>query len=262
MSFYMHLPSNGSHEYFPTNRISSFKTKIPKRISFKPQEYEVGLTEFTFVNTISSLECPEDYQIHYQRNGLQRVKFIIPNIGYTSVDHLLKGIEMAFHGENLSSDATFADIAEWRKDGPLALIERDYLTNRCSIKIVYLNSLLTISSKLSQILGFGLHTEFETGKHYAVQDPQLLSGMHNIFVYCDIIESQIVSNTLVPLLRMINISRKFGDVVTSTFKPYYLPLSRTEFDTISILLCNEFGELLYFMNGQATATLHFRKILK
>jgi hypothetical protein len=102
-------------------------------------------------------------------------------------------------------------------------------------------------------------TLFGPGLYEAKQPPDMLMGMYHIFIYCDIVEPQVVGDCLAPLLRMVNISGKEGEAVTQTFRPYYLPLSRLEFDTIDILLCNEFGEEIQFDKGQTTLTLHFRK---
>ena len=82
-----------------------------------------------------------------------------------------------------------------------------------------------------------------------------------MFIYSDIIEPQIVGNSLVPLLRTINISGKDGEAITNNFhNPYYLKLSRYEVDVIAIVICNELGEELAMNKEQITLTLHFRRI--
>lgn len=55
MSFYMFLPSNVSPRYFPGNRISSFKVKLPKRITFQQHDFKVALTEATYTRAIRTL---------------------------------------------------------------------------------------------------------------------------------------------------------------------------------------------------------------
>jgi hypothetical protein len=82
-----------------------------------------------------------------------------------------------------------------------------------------------------------------------------------MFIYADIDKPQIVGSSLVPLLRMINIHGIDGQAVSNTFmNPYYLQLSRSEIEVISILICNELGEVLPINKGQLTLTLHFRQV--
>jgi len=125
---------------------------------------------------------------------------------------------------------------------------------------------LVISEKLSDILGFDGIKDF---KHIGDKQstfvvkfaPDILGRRYHMFIYTDIVETQTVGSSLVPLLRMINIRGSEGYVISNIFQnPYYLPLSRDEIEVISILLCNELGEELPMDKGPVTRTLHFRKI--
>ena len=46
-SFYVGLPSNASYEYFPDNKLHSYKTKIPK-LPINSGSWEVGTTEIQY----------------------------------------------------------------------------------------------------------------------------------------------------------------------------------------------------------------------
>lgn len=262
MSFYMYLPSNGSHSYFPNNKIASFQTKIPKRLKFNPNEFEVGLAEFTFINSIRSItsvrDCLLTVTVMY-KGKLCAFKLLIPNIRYSSINHLVSEIKKTIAGRKHLEDGQMNSL-DRQQLIHFADIDFDTVTNRVNINVKIDSYQLIISEKLSRILRFCGNCTFETGNNTSEQPPDLLCGMHHIFVYCDIIQPQIVSSSIVPLLRMVNISGDDGKAVTSTFRPYYLPLSRTEFDVITILLCNEFGEIIHFDEGQSTVTLHFRKL--
>jgi hypothetical protein len=133
-------------------------------------------------------------------------------------------------------------------------------------------SIIKISDKLSYILGFNGTLEFRGNESNLAQltaarttfhstvSSNLLAGAYHMFIYSDIIQPQVVGSELVPLFRIINLTENDNKVTTTRFvNPYYLPLARNIFDTISVVLCNEFGEELFIDKGQVTLTLHFRK---
>jgi len=93
--------------------------------------------------------------------------------------------------------------------------------------------------------------------------PRDLAGAFRVlYVYCDIVEKQVVGNVLAPLLRAVPTSHKneFGDTVTCTFNsPYYVPLRVKSFSTIEIEIKDDYDRLIPFMFGKSVVTLHFRK---
>jgi hypothetical protein len=82
---------------------------------------------------------------------------------------------------------------------------------------------------------------------------------HHVYVYSDIVQPQIVGDSFAPLLRIMNFAGKKDEVVNVTFRPYYKPVAKLDFDTIEILLCNEFGEEIEFVEGDCVVTLHFKR---
>ena len=85
-------------------------------------------------------------------------------------------------------------------------------------------------------------------------------GFHNLYVYCDIVETQFVGNAQVPLLRIVPVEGNDGERVTNTFtSPQYLPVSRREFETIEVNIRRDSGEIVPFEAGRLLVTLHFRR---
>ena len=121
------------------------------------------------------------------------------------------------------------------------------------------NIQLDLSSKLSEI-GFGGQTSFNgSGDEGFVAEncPDLSAGCHFMYIYSDIVSPQIVGSELVPLLRKISLSGVENKVSTIAFHdPHYLPVSRSEVDTISVYLRNEFGADLLLDKGMVSLTLH------
>ena len=252
MSFYLFLPSNVSPLYFPKNRISAFQVKLPKRIKFNPNEYEVAITEFTYVQCIKTYFPETDRFIRFidePRNGISNLdRQLIPNYNYSDPQNLVMEINKMFL-------TVFGD-------------EIGHLTKSKSNKVI-LNvkrGQIWFSKLIGDVLGFTNSCKDEEGRyifnagiHAAENLPLRRGGMHHIFVYSDIVKTQIVGDSMVPLLRIVNITGEFGEVVTQTFRPYYLPIDKLEFDIVEILLCNEFGEEIIFEEGQSIVTLHFKK---
>jgi len=267
MEFFLYLPSNGCQKYYPNNTISSFKTKIPNRINFRVP-YEVGLAEFTYVRSMKTFSDPEDlkFSLHLVKDEqtLEEYEVVqtkiteIRDCHYGSIQQLIDSISNAIKS---AGPFTIQDGNNMPKNINTAEIKYDKRTNR----VIFNTSarvLFMMSQKLATILGFDDHIQIEThGKDtVGLNAPDILGGMHHIFVYCDIIERQVVGDSYVPLLRMVNIKGAEGAAVTETIRPYYLPVCISDFDTISIELCSEYGEKIPFDYGQSTVVLHFRPI--
>lgn len=82
-----------------------------------------------------------------------------------------------------------------------------------------------------------------------------------VFFHCDIIEPQIYGSTFCNLLRSVYIyddSRKYISIES----PFYVPISRVEFNTIHIRLCDSQGAQLNLKSSELenlTLTLHVRE---
>ena len=88
----------------------------------------------------------------------------------------------------------------------------------------------------------------------------LQTGIHALYIYCDILQFTHVGNIKAPLLRVVDSGGEAGDVVTRYYeKPRYIPIQKKAFDTIQILIRDDLGEKILFENGKVLLTLHFRR---
>lgn len=246
MSFYLHLPSNVSPRYYPNNRMSLYKTKLPKRLNFISNEYEVAITEFTYVNSLKTFQQDDARKILFPNDPENNIGHrMVKNKQYQDVQSLVEEINLCL----VLNDEVYASFAYNPETN------RVHFLKGCGT--FYINVCL------ANMLGFDLYTLDDTCRfdvsRIATNTPNLSRGIYHIFIYSDIIKRQIVGDCLCPLLRMVSVSSKKNEAVTHEFRPYYLPLSQLEFDTIEILLCDEFGDELQFEKGQCIVTLHFRK---
>ena len=73
-------------------------------------------------------------------------------------------------------------------------------------------------------------------------------------------ESRVVGHSVVPLLRIVPIEGKHGDVVSKSFdNVQYIPVLHKEFTTIEIDIRDDAGRRVPFERGRVTVTLHFRR---
>jgi len=70
----------------------------------------------------------------------------------------------------------------------------------------------------------------------------------------------LVGDTKVPLLRVVDTQGTYGQMVSATFThPHYVPVARSDLETIEINISNELGKPVPFEFGKLVVTLHFRR---
>ena len=78
-----------------------------------------------------------------------------------------------------------------------------------------------------------------------------LNNINAIFVYLDVIQSQIVGDTLTPLLDVVAVQGGPEDLVCSRFdKLHYKPVVRKHFSNIYISLRDDQGDPIRFEKGK------------
>ena len=88
----------------------------------------------------------------------------------------------------------------------------------------------------------------------------LNAGLYNLYTYVDLIAPQLVGDSEVPLLRVLPVEGKHGDMVTKTFQNLqYLPIAKKQFTTVEINIKTDTGEKVPFESGKLITTLHLRR---
>ena len=116
-----------------------------------------------------------------------------------------------------------------------------------------------VMKPLSIILGFGgkdVMLKKTTESPYVAD----LTTVSTIYVYCDIVQPQIVGDTSAQLLKSIPVEGTFGDIITKTLTNIqYVPIQRKLFEDVEILLRSDTGDPVPFERGKVVVTLHFRQ---
>ena len=97
------------------------------------------------------------------------------------------------------------------------------------------------------ILGFGVNDLKIITKTTVSPYITDLTVVSMIYVYCDIVEMQVVGDTSVQLLKSIPAKGKFGDVIAKTFTNIqYVPVKTKSFEDVEVLLKNDTGDPVPF----------------
>ena len=88
----------------------------------------------------------------------------------------------------------------------------------------------------------------------------LRRGFESLYVYSSIVEPRIVGDKIAPLLRIVPITRRHGEMVTTRFDHVqYIPVLSREFGSVETEIRDDTGQPVPFERGKVTVTLHFRR---
>lgn len=235
MSFYVTLISDSSLSYFPNNKVSQFTTQLPNAINLNG-EWEMALVDFIYPHTWYNVRSDNNLFGFDLGDGKLQGRKVPPGC-YETIPDLIKTMTLAAHKNKID-------------------LKYDSITKRVNIQ-TYKNSKLILYEGLAEILGFepGEFTGFNQGPFVA--DPK--SSFPVIYLYCDLVEPQIIGNVHAPLLKIVTVEGNDGEIVNAHYtRPFYLPVIRQHFQTIHIDIRLHSGNLVPFERGKVFLTLHFR----
>lgn len=247
-------------DYFPQNTVTSYTTHLPKQIRLEGDEWEIALVEAhypcSFMTVGKNARITIDYTSVFTRTTLIETEHVVAKLKsgyYRNITALLEEIN------------TNADIVEF--------LEMTYDKDLDRVRIRLLNTNVTkfsLSHELALQLGFdNIQYELMTNitELIGLWAPNLLMGLPaHIYVYCDLVEPQLIGDTTAPLLKIVNIDREryahgvYKSVIYTT--PHYVPVVKTTFDTIEVDLRDHTGEKLPFIFGTSYVKLHFKRVLQ
>lgn len=273
--FYMLLPSNTPE---PGNTLNNFKVRLPHTINLDG-DWEVALVEFVYTYSWNNIQGVveddgfKDNAIHFDFvNGHTR-KVLVPPANYETIHDLLSSIKQQTIkiGEVLENKLKWQGIKDpsIKKNDPRLYLSigggGQWLFDVLAKRVIYdiptnLLRSVRLSKRLAYMMGFE-NTELSKERNIAEHDVDMKGVFNILFVYCNIIENQIVGNTKVPLLRSINnTTGHFGELVERMYNfPYYVPVLKNEISTIEISIKGDDNKLIPFKFGKTIVKLHFRK---
>ena len=238
MSFYVTLPSDSSQKFFSGNKIYHFITQLPSPIELNG-EWEVGLSEIIYPHSwFNVTENRNSFIFEISEGNVSRnvQKTISPGC-YESISDILKAMnDILFH------DKVYLGFNKSTKRVKITVKE---------------GFSITFNDGLRQLLGF--EPGKITGTVYSsfVADPH--ADFPFFYVYSDIVIPQIVGDVQVPLLRIVKVEGRDGEIISRHYdRPQYLPVARQCFQTIHVELRLNSGDFVPFERGKVIVVLHFR----
>ena len=253
----MTLPSDGSKDIFPSNSDFSFKTRLATPISLVG-EWDVALYEIHYKrlwHAINAIDAEIIFEINHSstpdESSTHRASLYLYLGYYTTIEEVVQALSDIFNkfksAQKLARVPTFGYISRKRK----IFIE------------LQAGESLQFKPKLASMLGLTtnpIHCGNESRKHQGEELVNVDRIIHTLYVYCNIIENMPVGGSETPLLRIVGVGTKHGEIVRTTYdNPMYVPVRIKKFDTIEIDIKTNTGEHVPFQNSRSEVILHFRK---
>ena len=239
--FYMTLPSNSSTDTYPDNSPGHFYTKLPQ--TYTLSNFEVGLAEICFPNTYFNVT--HDLLLFYQHDYEDALEmYVLPRGLYSSPTTLINELNKLLENKKHRNKTKFS---------------YNQATRRTTLHI-YKNEVISLTSDIAKLLDLPSFNMKGPATYISEGDIALHENSQSMFVYCDLVTHRQVGDVMVPLLRTIPTMDKTNSVIYKIFeKPHYQPLSRSNFSTVEVQICNDRGETPHFNSDIKTVvTLHLR----
>lgn len=254
MSFYVTLVSDSSIRYFPENKISHFITQLPTPIDLNVGEWEVSLVDLIYPHSWNNIRKDNNIYGYDTGNGERLTKRIPPGC-YESIPEIIKSMSLPTQRNRIEIPSLMKTMSMPTEKNKIDFSYHN-ITKRVKIKTTG-DAKVVLYSGIAELLGF------EPGEYQGtIESPRIADPMAAfpvIYVYCDIVEPQVVGDIFAPLLKIVKVEGRDGEMVNASFlRPHYVPIIRNQFQTIEVVLRTQSGDLVPFERGRVIAVLHFR----
>jgi hypothetical protein len=271
--FQITLVSNASKsmDMYPDNTVAKFRTQLFNEVCLSG-DHEIALTEIQCPISFHNITMDE-YSVH---NALsERPEDGIIRGDPDSNEIKLNGGRRIWNPPTVHSltPGFYAGIQEITNQ--LSNIDDEsfknnqftvtYDSERRRVKVINqtLNN-VTFSEKLRTLLGFDKRTVIVPRKDYAPYPVNLFQFVpRQMFVYCDLVEPQLVGDTRSSLLRVVGLDNveQYGKHFTRIYdNPEYLPLMKNSFDTIEIDIRTFEDKPMPFQFGPSLVKVRIRPV--
>ena len=242
--FYITLP-NEKGTLFPENTPSEYTTRLPRWIQLNG-EWMIGLHSISYTRQyiVEHFDTP----ISFTNSGSNQKGGKLKKYP-TTIREYVTNINESLKGSVNNKEIEF----KLELDGKVTIsVSPGYqvvLTRDQAIILGFLN--VDNEEEVKEI------SATETGEHQAN-----LHRKTSIFIYCDIVEPQIVGDKTIPLLGIVA-SDSSGKVYEKTYRGEnirYIPVQTRSFQNIKIHLRSSTYEPISFEHGRASVTLHLRPL--
>ena len=279
--FYLTLPSN-THV---GNKTSDFRVNLPDVVKL-PGDWDVSLAQIQYPKSWNNITDDPDTRQTFSKNEIcitikdddySIFKLNLPVGHYDSINDLMSTIINLT--EDQAKQLTLDAIVQSKKDGKMTKKENkhisvlkmvskaifwdyDSIIKRVTVKFNKdFISVIRLSDHLKYILGFEKNDlyNWEDYKNIAKYPVDLRGGIDGLYVYCDLVENQIIGNVREPLLRILPVQGSYGEIIDQDFVArHYIPVLKKEFSTVQISIKSDRDLYIPFAFGKVIVKLHFR----
>ena len=239
---YIDLPSNACKKEFPSNTQGEYTIKLACPIDWS--KYNVAFAEMQYPNTWLTLE--DATMTIWKDDSEYKARFL--DARYSEMDQLIAAITQMLANYHVQPHVT---------------VHYDQYTMHTTVVIRAHNVKIQFGKLLASILGFPADTDICKGVHKSERASDLDNGMTALYVYLDILQNQMVGDSLVPLLRTVPLtgSRRFATVKAREVKHLqFRPTVGTVTDLVKVDIRRDTGEHIPFTTGKVLLTLALEKI--
>ena len=240
--FYLVLPSNASMTTHPNNTLAQYITNLPRRISLSG-DWECGLTEIHY---------PHDWY------NVRNARLTVEHHGNMETDAYF---EDGYYG---SAKTLVRALNDGVKGGSVKF-SHDPVTQKVCVHMKG-DTTFALYGDLPDVLGFGRGDGVvirTSNRKTVVQGHSIVDlrrGFESLYVYSSIVEPRIVGDKIAPLLRIVPITGRHGEMVAARFDHVqYMPVLSREFEAVEIEIRDDTGRPVPFERGKVTMTLHLRR---
>ena len=205
--------------YFLNNTLTHYTTKLPK-IMYLGGAWEIGLAEIQYPHSWYDVKNKEAWmKVHfYKESEIQKHLILLPDGYYSSTKRIIKAIEGEKHRTELKNkfDMNFSEI-----------------NHKINMKVKK-DCQVIISPLLQSMLGFR-QAIFPAGEYVSDWVADVKKGLNSLYVYCPLVEPRMVGDAQVPLLRIVPVEGRDGEMIIRVLDPIqYCPLLQRRLQTVEI----------------------------
>jgi len=238
-----------SKQLYPENTDAKFRTRLFSTIELQG-EYEIALTEIQFTMSFYNVNATDCYIDAFSMDeyGMKSnyESYTLPKGNYTDLEQFVLHLNSL---DIIKNNVSF----KYNKDTDHVEVESSDSRQR---------KFVDLSLGLRAMLGFKLGEEcLKEGP--APKPANLYANVRQqLFVYCDLVEPQLVGDSAECLLKTVGIEdiTNFGSLVVKTYdSPDYVPIQRTHFQTIELDIRTFDDKPAPFEFGPSLVKVHIRR---
>ena len=272
-NFHIQISSNDSNAVFPENRISSFKSKLPKSVDFS-DNWSIALTRIYFPSSVLRVIPPFNYikikkeskiGTGKKQNFIEYESVLIPNSVCNTVMELIKVLNISIKNFPLKFklyNEKISIISKFRKN---YVIKEVIIHPKLACMLGFEKS-KTLFDKPDVNISISIPPLKEKNKkrYIFTHLPDLDHVLPPyVFLYCNIVTKTVIANTPVPLLKVIPVNFSKDVQEKGIFHEFehleYFNVQPSTVQTIEFEVRSHDGDLIVFEKGDILLTITFKK---